>query len=70
MKKVVLSLAVLFRMAMVSCGGSKTEAAADSDTMVVEEAVVEETVDSAAGTDSVEVAAAADTVVAPVEEAK
>lgn len=40
MKKVVLSLAVLFSVALVSCGGNK-EAAQDSDTMVMEEALVE-----------------------------
>lgn len=68
MKKVVLSLAVLFSVAMVSCGGNKQAEAVDSDTIVVEEAEV--VVDSAAN-DSV----VADTVVAaavetPVEEAK
>ena len=48
MKKVVLSLAVLFSVAMVSCGGNKN-AAQDSDSVVVEEVAVEEVVvDSAA----------------------
>lgn len=48
MKKVVLSLAVLFSVAMVSCGGNKAAEAQDSDTIVVEEtvAVEEVTVDS------------------------
>ncbi|MBD5269051.1 MAG: hypothetical protein HDS43_00260 [Bacteroides sp.] len=68
MKKVVFSLAVLFSMAMVSCG-SKEAAATDSDTVVaVEETVtdsiaVEPTSDSTA---NVEVAA--DTTVAAAEE--
>ena len=48
MKKVILSLAVLFSVAMFSCGGNKTAEAADS-AVVVEETVVEEVVvDSAA----------------------
>lgn len=48
MKKVILSLAVLFSVAMVSCGGNKTAEAADS-AVIVEETVVEEVVvDSAA----------------------
>lgn len=48
MKKLFLSLAVLFSVAMVSCGGNKAEKA--EDTMPVEEvvaadvAVVEDTV--------------------------
>ncbi|MDE5887503.1 MAG: hypothetical protein K2J48_03600 [Muribaculaceae bacterium] len=60
MKKVVLSLAVLFSMAMVSCGGNKAAEAQDSDSVVaVEETVVEEVaVDSAA-------APAADSAAAP-----
>lgn len=57
MKKVVLTLAVLFSVAMVSCGGNKN-AANDSDSVIAEEAVVEVT-DSTVG-DSV----VADTVVA------
>ena len=40
MKKVILSLAVIFSVAMVSCGGNKAaEQAADSANAVVEEAV-------------------------------
>ncbi len=47
MKKLVFSLAVLFSVAMVSCGGNKTtDAAADSDTMVVVEETVEVVADS------------------------
>ncbi len=57
MKKVVLSLAVLFSVALVSCGGNK-EAAQDSDSIIAEEALVEVS-DSVEG-DSV----VADTVVA------
>ncbi len=46
MKKLVLSLAVLFSVAMVSCGGKKAEAV-DSDSIIAaEEVVAEETVDS------------------------
>ena len=41
MKKIVLSLAVLFSMAMVSCGGNKAAETADTDTVV---AAVEEVV--------------------------
>ena len=54
MKKVVLSLAVLFSVAMVSCGGNKAAEAQDSDSaVVVEEVAVEEVVvDSAAPADS------------------
>ena len=64
MKKVILSLAVIFSVAMVSCGGNKAaEQAADSANAVVEEAV-EGAVDTVnAGTDS----AAVDTVVAAAE---
>lgn len=56
MKKVVLSLAVLFSVALVSCGGNK-EKAQDSDSIIAEEALVEVS-DSTVG-DSV----VADTVV-------
>ena len=41
MKKLVFSLAVLFSVAMVSCGGNKTTEVADSDTLVVVEEAVE-----------------------------
>lgn len=71
MKKVVLSLAVLFSMAMVSCGGNKTDAANDSDSMVVE--TVEDTLAVEATSDSTaNVEVAADTTVAevPAEAAK
>lgn len=64
MKKLVLSLAVLFSMAMVSCGSNKAAEAVDSDT--VEVAAVEETVvtdsDSAAVVAVEEVVAPADSV--------
>lgn len=62
MKKVVLSLAVLFSVALVSCGGNK---AAEADSTPVEaavEEVVAEVADSVAP-DSV----AVDTVVAVAE---
>nr|QIM10831.1 hypothetical protein Muribac1_0400 [uncultured Muribaculaceae bacterium] len=65
MKKVVLSLAVLFSVAMVSCGGQKAEAA-DSDSVVVEEVAVEEVVvDSPVSADS----AVVDSTVAVAAEA-
>ncbi|MDE5674974.1 MAG: hypothetical protein K2I16_02370 [Muribaculaceae bacterium] len=66
MKKVVLSLAVLFSVAMVSCGGNKAAEAQDSAATVVEEVAVEEVVvDSAAPADSAVVADSA----APAAEA-
>ncbi|MDE6144299.1 MAG: hypothetical protein K2F94_09530, partial [Muribaculaceae bacterium] len=60
MKKVVLSLAVLFSVAMVSCGGNKNAEVADSDSVVVEEVAVEEVAVDSVAADS----AAVDTVVA------
>lgn len=65
MKKIVLSLAVLFSMAMVSCGGNKAAEAADTDTVVAAEEVV--AVDSANDTvaaAAVEAVDGADTTVA------
>lgn len=65
MKKVVLSLAVLFSVAMVSCGSNKAEAV-DSDSVVVEEVAVEEVVvdspvnDSTVAVDTTVAAAAAE----------
>ena len=41
MKKLVYSLAVLFSVALVSCGGNKAAEAVDTDTMVAEEVVVD-----------------------------
>ena len=65
MKKVVLSLAVLFSMAMVSCGGNKETAAADSDSMVAVEETVEDTLTVEPTSDSTaNVEVAADTTVA------
>ena len=64
MKKVVLSLAVLFSVAMVSCGGNK---AAEADTAApaeVEVAEVEAVVADTVAPDSV----AVDTVVAAAAE--
>ncbi len=46
MKKLVFSLAVLFSVAMVSCGGNKAAEAADSDTLVVVEEATEVVADS------------------------
>lgn len=65
MKKVVLSLAVLFSVAMVACNGSKKAEAVDSDTVVaaVEEVVVDSSNDTAAVA-AVEAVNGADTTVA------
>ncbi len=49
MKKLVFSLAVLFSVALVSCGGNKA-AEADSDSVVATDTVVEVAVDSADST--------------------
>jgi lipoprotein len=57
MKKLVFSLAVLFSVAMVSCGGNKAAEATDTDTMVAVEETVVEAVDSNDTTVAVEAAA-------------
>lgn len=62
MKKLVLSLAVLFSVAMVSCGNSQKAEAVDSDTVVAEEAV--EVV-----ADSNDTTVVAEEVVAPADSA-
>lgn len=70
MKKVVLSLAVLFSMAMVSCGGNKATEATDSDSV---EVVIDDTVAVEATSDStanVEVTADTTVVEAPAEATK
>lgn len=68
MKKVVLSLAVLFSVALVSCGGNKAEATADSDSVIVAEEVIEDTIAVEATSDSTaNVEVAADTTVAAAE---
>lgn len=68
MKKVVFSLAVLFSMAMVSCG-SKEAAATDSDTVVAVEETVTDTIAVEPTSDSTaNVEVAADTTVAAAEE--
>lgn len=68
MKKFALSLAVLFSVAMVSCGGAKTETA-DTDTMALDTMEVveaEATVDTdTTGAVDTIVAVAAEEVVAP-----
>ena len=46
MKKMVYTLAVLFSVALVSCGGNKAAEATDSDSIVAEEVVAVESVDS------------------------
>ena len=73
MKKVILSLAVLFSMAMVSCGGNKAAEAVDSDTVVAVEAVeavVEDTLANDSVVNETVAAVAADAAVVPAEEAK
>ena len=64
LKKLVLLLAVVFRVSLFSCGGSDKKAAEDTvaaDTAVlVEETVVEEVVDSAAADSAVADSAAAE----------
>lgn len=67
MKKVVLALAVVFSVAMVSCGNKNAEAA-DTDTATVVEVAAEEVVDSANGDTTVVAEVAAEE--APVEAAK
>ncbi len=69
MKKLVFSLAVLFSVAMVSCGGNKAAEATDTDTMVAVEETVVETVDSANDT-NVAVEAAAEVAEVPADSAK
>lgn len=66
MKKLVFSLAVLFSVALVSCGGNKTAEAVDTDTVVTVE--VAEVADSNDTTVAVEVAEAA--VETPADSAK
>lgn len=63
MKKLVFSLAVLFSVALVSCGGNKAAEAVDTDTVVAEEVAV------ASDSDTTVVAVEADSAVV-VEEAK
>ena len=63
MKKLVYSLAVLFSIAMVSCGGNKSEATDSANDTVVEESIsVTEVVNDSVVADST--AAVADSVVA------
>ena len=68
MKKLALSLAVLFAVGMVSCGGHKEKECADTcDTTPVEEvAVVEEGAVAADSTDTA-VAVEGEVAEAPVE---
>lgn len=70
MKKLFLSLAVVFSVAMVSCGGNKEKEEADTTPVeVAEVAVVEATVDTAApaGDSIVNVDAAGVEEAAPAE---
>ncbi len=68
MKKLVLSLAVVFGLGMVSCGGNKEAKAADSDTAVVAEVAVEESV-NAEGDTTVAAEVVVDSAAAPAEAA-
>lgn len=73
MKKVILSLAVLFSVAMVSCGGNKKAEAVDTDTVAavaIEEAVVEDTLANDSVVAETVVAAAAEVAEVPAEAAK
>ena len=63
MKKIALSLAVLFSVALVSCG-NKEAAATDTESVAGDTAVVEEVAVSA---DSNETVVAAEVAEAPVE---
>ncbi len=63
MKKVVYSLAVLFSVALVSCGGNKAAEATDSDTVVAE--AIEETVAVDTNNDTTVAVEAAEVVEAP-----
>lgn len=65
MKKLVFSLAVLFSVAMVSCGGNKAAEAADTDSLVV----VEEAVEVVADSNDTTVAAAAEVAEVPADSA-
>lgn len=67
MKKVILSLAVLFSVAMVSCGNKNAEAQDSDSAVVVEEVAVEEVVVDSAAADS---AVVADSAAAPAAEAE
>lgn len=67
MKKVILSLAVLFSVAMVSCGNKNAQAQdSDSAVVAVEEVAVEEVVVDSAAADS---AVVADSAAAPAADA-
>ncbi len=68
MKKIVLALAVVFSVAMVSCG-HKAEKAADSDSVVAVEEVAEEVVVDSAAAPADSAAVVADSAAA-TEEAK
>ncbi len=64
MKKVVYSLAVLFSVALVSCGGNKAAEATDSETIETEEVVMDTMVatdsnDTMVATEAAEVVEAA-----------
>ena len=64
MKKIVLALAVVFSVALVSCGNKQAEAV-DSDTVV--EVAVEETVDTIGDTVLTDTVVAAEVAEVPAE---
>lgn len=65
MKKVVLSLAVLFSVAMVACNGNKKAETVDTDTVIAETEMIVADSDTAIAGEAVEaVTPSGDTVVA------
>lgn len=64
MKKVVLSLAVLFSVALVACNSNKKEEAVDTDSVIAETEVVAADSDTAVAAEAVETVANGDTQVA------
>jgi len=71
MKKIVYSLAVLFSVALVSCGGEKKAEAVDTDTMLqVEEVVAVDSANDTLVAAEAYVVAAGDTVAQAAEVAE
>lgn len=72
MKKLVLSLAVLFSVAMVSCGGNKAAEAAEDTAAVAAVEVAEAVVEESVAPESVvaETVVAAEVAEVPAEAAK
>ena len=71
MKKIVYSLAVLFSVSLVSCGGEKKAKAVDTDTMLqVEEVVAVDSANDTLVAAEADVVAAGDTVAQAAEVAE